>query len=75
MEKAAWSAFCALLIVHLGGGWSEQSGCCSSQSNHSFVKLGLRERADSALKLDGFFCMGVHGLGVVCLGILHLGTN
>lgn len=45
------------------------------RANHSFVKLGLRERADSALKLDGFFCMGVHGLGVVCLGILHLGTN
>lgn len=43
------------------------------RANHSFVKLELR--ADSALKLDGFFCMGVHGPCVVCLGILHLGTN
>jgi len=48
MGRAALNAFCALLVLPLGGGWSEWIGggkiAAAIRAIHALDKLGLRER-------------------------------
>lgn len=73
MGRAVWSAFCALLIVHLGAGWSEQSSCCSSQNKSQFCQVRIERKR--LIQLPNWMDCPVCVCMECVLGVLPLGTN
>lgn len=73
MGRAAWSAFCARLMLPLGGGWSEWTGrdkiAAAVRAIHGLVKLGLGVRCWSSTKAGWIVLCGCAQTAWCCLSV------